>query len=98
MRLLYWLNSLIFLSSLTMHNFAFMQTFLMTFYVYQDLSIIKLCFHMPYDTLEDATKISCLIFTIQTAAEKLSEIVEELRHDQHIDRLHADNEPIISAE
>lgn len=49
------------------------------------------------NTLEDATKISCLIFTIQTAAEKLSEIVEELSN-QHIDRLHADNEPIISAE
>lgn len=33
-----------------MHNFAFMQIFLMTFYVYQDLSIIKLCFHMSYDS------------------------------------------------
>lgn len=34
------------------------------------------------NTLEDATKISCLIFTIQTAAEKLSEMVDELEESQ----------------
>lgn len=34
------------------------------------------------NTLEDATTISRVIFTIQTAAEKLSEMVDELEGSQ----------------
>lgn len=37
------------------------------------------------NTLEEATKISEVIFTIQTAAERLSEMVDELEESQSHD-------------
>lgn len=37
------------------------------------------------NTLEDANKISKMIFTIQAAAEKLAEIVDELEESQSHD-------------